>query len=98
MEQLADGALTNLGDPSKAPAWMSRNEDGSFLIFYRDGALCSYVYDPDISAVPEQLLTIYTLYDNETVRQAISCYRAENPDTFIRLEIGVSEGERCDRK
>lgn len=91
MEQLADGALTNLGDPSKAPAWMSRNEDGSFLIFYRDGALCSYVYDPDISAVPEQLLTIYTLYDNETVRQAISCYRAENPDTFIRLEIGVSE-------
>ncbi|WP_411335633.1 hypothetical protein [Ruminococcus gauvreauii] len=91
MEQLADGALTNLGDPSKTPAWMSRSEDGSFLIYYHDGALYSYVYDPDISAVPEQLLTVYTLYDNETVRQAISCYRTENPDTFIRLEIGVSE-------
>lgn len=91
MEQLADGALTNLGDPSKAPAWMGRNDDGSFLILYQDGSLYSYVYDPDISAVPEQLLTIYSLYDNETVRQAISCYRSENPDTFIRLEIGVSE-------
>lgn len=91
MEQLVDGALTNLGDPSRTPLEMLQNEDGSFLILYRDGELDSYVYDADASAVPDQQLTIYSLYENETIRQAISAFRKENPEVFVKFEVGLSD-------
>lgn len=90
MERLADGALTSLGDPSKPPVEMLQNEDGSFLILYQDGELDSYVYDAEASVVPEQQITIYGLYDNETVRQAISMFRKKNKEVFVRFEVGVS--------
>lgn len=90
MEQLVDGALTNLGDPSRAPLEMLQNEDGSFLILYRDGELDSYVYDANASAVPDQQLTIYSLHENETIRQAISAFRKKNPKVFVKFEVGLS--------
>ena len=90
MELLADGALNNLGDLRKVPNTMIHNEDGSFLILYTDGELDSYVYDAGASAVPAQQLTIYSLYDNETVRQAVSVFRKKNSDAFVRLEVGMS--------
>lgn len=90
VEQLVDGALTNLGDPSRTPLKMIQNEDGSFFILYRDGELDSYVYDANAPAVPEQQLTIYSLYDNETIRQAISVFRKKNPEVFVKFEVGLS--------
>lgn len=90
MEQLVDGALTNLGDPSRKPLEMFQNEDGSFFILYQDGELDSYVYDANASAVPEQQLTIYSLYDNETIRQAISVFRKKNSEVFVKFEVGLS--------
>lgn len=90
MEQLADGALTNLGDPSKTPLEMHQNEDGSFLILYQDGELDSYVYDAEALAVPEHQMTIYGLHDNESVRQAISLFRKKNQEVFVKFEVGVT--------
>ncbi|MBD5088017.1 MAG: extracellular solute-binding protein [Clostridiales bacterium] len=90
MEQLVDGALTNLGDPSRTPLKMIQNQDGSFFILYRDGELDSYVYDANAPVVPEQQLTIYSLYDNETIRQAISVFRKKNPEVFVKFEVGLS--------
>ena len=91
MEQLIDGALTSLGDPSRRPLTILQNEDGSFLILYSDGELDSYVYDAEASVVPEQQLTIYGLYDNETIRQAISTFRKKNQEVFVKFEIGLSD-------
>lgn len=90
MEQLVDGALTNLGDPSRTPLKMIQNEDGSFFILYRDGELDSYIYDANALVVPEQQITIYSLYDNETIRQAISVFRKNNPEVFVKFEVGLS--------
>ena len=90
MEQLVDGALTNLGDPSKSPQEMLQNEDGSFLILYGDGELDSYVYDAEAPSVPERQITIYGLHDNETIRQAISVFRKKDSEIFVKFEVGVS--------
>lgn len=90
MEQLVDGTLTNLGDPSRRPQEMLQNEDSSFLILYRDGELDSYVYDPDAPSVPERQITIFGLHDNETVRQAISVFRKKDSEIFVKFEVGVS--------
>lgn len=90
MEQLADGALNNLGDPTRTPVSMVQPEEGTFLILYDNGELYSYVYDAEASAVPEEQITVYSLYDNETVRRAISVFRKEYPDVFVKFEIGLS--------
>lgn len=89
MEQLADGALYTLGEPTRVPKAMLAEEDGSFLIGFEDGLICSYVYDPDMPAVPERQLNVYSLRDNASIRSAIASFRKKNPDVYVKLEIGM---------
>ncbi|MBR1930906.1 MAG: extracellular solute-binding protein [Lachnospiraceae bacterium] len=91
MEQLADGNLNTLGDPTRTPISLLPLAEDTFLILYQNGELYSYVYDPNASAVPEEQLTIYGLNDNETVRRAISVFRREHPEVFVRFEIGLAD-------
>lgn len=90
MEQLADGALFTLGEPTRIPVAMLVGENGSFLIGYEDGLICSYVYDPDMPAVPEKQLNVYSLRDNASVRGAIASFRKKHPDVYVKLEIGMN--------
>jgi len=90
MEQLVDGALSGLGDPSRPPREILHHEDGSFLVLFEDGELDTYTYDKNAPAVPQQQLVIYGLYDNETVRQAVSVFRKKNPEVFVRFETGLN--------
>lgn len=90
MEQLAEGSLTSLGDPSKTPLELIVLKNGSILIAYDDGELDTYTYDSEVSAVPEKQLKIYSLYENETVKRAISSFRKNNSDVYVKMEIGVT--------
>lgn len=90
MEQLAEGNLTGLGDPSEVPKNLCVTEDGTIVILYSDGKLAAYRYDSDTVSVPDRRLTICSLYDNETVRMAINEFRREHADVYIEMKIGVS--------
>lgn len=90
MEQLISGELTNMGSPSNSVASFKVREDGSFLIGYASGELNSYSYDADVPSVPSNQIRIYSLYENKTIQQAIVNYRKNNPDVFIKLEIGMT--------
>lgn len=89
MERLADGALYTLGEPTRVPRAMLAEEDGSFLIGYEDGLICSYDYDPDIPAVPERQLNVYSLRDNASIRSAVASFRKKHPDVYVKLETGM---------
>lgn len=89
MEQLAEGNLTSLSEPSKEAAELFVLEDDTILILYQSGELASYTYDADAS-MPDRQLTVYSLYDNDTVHQAINVFRQSQPDTYVKLEIGMS--------
>ncbi len=91
MEQLVEGSLITLGDPSKEPSELFVLENGSILIAYQDGEMDCYTYDENASAVPEKQVRIYSLYDNKTVRRAISSFRKSHPDVYVRMETGVSK-------
>lgn len=90
MEKLLDGGLSNLGDPTKSVAALLKNEDGSFLVAYEDGEIDQYTYDEEAPSVPSQQLTIYTLKQNTTVSKAISIFRKNHPDIYVKQEIGMS--------
>lgn len=90
MEQLVSGELTNLGSPSNSATSFKVKEDGSFLIGYTNGELDTYSYDAEVPSVPSNQIRIYSLHENKTIQQAIVNYRKNNPDVFIKLEIGVT--------
>ncbi len=90
MENLLDGGLCNLGDPTKSPVSILKNEDGSFLIAYDDGEIDQYTYDKEAPAVPTQQLNVYSLNQNMTVSKAVSLFRKQHPDVYVKQEIGLA--------
>lgn len=90
MEQLIDGNLCGLSDPSKDLVGMLAKENGEFLILYTDGVMMKYVYDANTPTVPSTQLAVYSLEDNDTMRSAIQEFQKTNRDIYISYEIGMT--------
>lgn len=92
-EQIIDGALNSLANPSIGLIGMGILEDGSFALGVLEGEdykILHYVYSEDTPSRPSTEVKVYSLRDHTEIRQAISMYQKENPDVFVSLEIGVS--------
>jgi hypothetical protein len=94
-EQLINGEFCSLSDTTLALAGIVMLNEKSYLISALDSMgnvkLLKYVYDENASSLPENQLQVYALEDSNLLRQAISVFQAKNPDTFVQVEIGVSE-------
>ncbi|MBD5550536.1 MAG: carbohydrate ABC transporter substrate-binding protein [Lachnospiraceae bacterium] len=90
MEQIIDGNMTMLGDPSAELLDMVMLPDNEFLVLYTGEKLCKYTYDPNVPTVPERQLHVYSLVENYSLRQAVSLFQKEHPDVYIRYEVGMS--------
>ena len=91
MDELLAGDLSNMGDPTRKAVSLLKGKDGGFLVAYSDGEIDSYIYDKDAPAVPEQQLTIYSLTENDTVSKAVSAFRKNHPEVFVKQEIGITD-------
>ncbi len=89
IENLLDGGLCAMGDPTKQAVSILQNDDGSFLVAFNDGEIDQYTYDKEAPSVPSQQLTVYSLNQNMTVSKAISMFRKSNPDVYVKQEIGL---------
>ena len=49
------------------------------------GKVVLYKYDPDVPTVPENMISVYSLEEQDAVRQAIAQFQTENPDTIVRI-------------
>lgn len=96
MEEIIKGSLTSLGDPSLSYLTMIRKDDGEFLIGYfnystKEVSLKKYVYDSEADAVPENMLKIYSLTEDDSIRQAVAEYQKNHSDVYIKYEVGLSD-------
>lgn len=73
-------------DPTTYYALFSA-EDAYFLM--------EYSYDAELVRLPETELTVYSLYDNTTVRHAAAMYTRLHPEVQVQVEIGISYEERA---
>ncbi|MCM1185420.1 MAG: extracellular solute-binding protein [Lachnoclostridium sp.] len=92
MEQMVDGKLSSLGDPSHGVVDAIIMENQEFLVQYSDLKTVKFSYDATVSTVPNNSLTVYSLRENDTVRQAVSAYQTANPDVYVNYEVGIEEG------
>lgn len=90
MEQIIDGALATFSNPSVNMKGITAFGDNEFAVLFSGGKVVLYKYDPDVPTVPENMVSVYSLEEQNAVRQAIAQFQAENPDTFVRYEVGVS--------
>lgn len=91
MEQVINGGLSSLGDPSKHISRMIRMEEKGFMAAFSEGKLSAFTYDPNISTIPSQMITAYSLTESTLLRQAIIRYQAKNPDVYVEYKVGMDE-------
>lgn len=92
VEQVIDGGLSSLGAPSHGIMAMTVNDQNEFLTAYNDNKIVKFTYDASVSTVPNDKITVYSLTDDDMVRQTISAYQAQYPDFYIEYQIGMDEG------
>lgn len=98
MEQVLDGSLTSLINPSYGIADGTLLENDEFLLLFSGGEIKRYAYDPNTSAVPEVQLRAYSLRENEQFKTVISAFQAEHPEAYIRYEAGMEENSAITRE
>lgn len=93
MEQISEGSLTSMGDPAFLFLHLIPIANDEFLAVYSGESgshLMHYYYSADTPAVPDQIVKIYSLYDNQGMRQAIAKIQKENPSMQINYEAGLT--------
>lgn len=93
LEKLINGELTSLNMPSMTTRKFFVLEDGNFLIYYKDeekNVLLKYAYQQDVPSVPTTELKVYSLEDNQTIRQAMGLFQRANPDTHVTYTVGMT--------
>ena len=98
MEEVIDGTLSVLSNPNKWVVGMVALSDNQFLLLHAGGTLVHFTYDPSISAVPENQITIYSLRQQDQLLSAISAYQSRHSDTYVKYEIGMEEGSSMTRE
>lgn len=97
MEQVIDGNLTVFGNPAYTMCGMTILDNSEFLALFNGGRLVRFTYDPDIPTVPNEKLKVYSLRDNNTIRQTINLYQSVHPEYYIEYEIGIEDGASITR-
>lgn len=94
MEQIIDGKLGSMGDPSVGLQTLFLGEDNTVYLAIQSGEsgkLLKYVYSKDTPSVPSKEVTVYTLQENEELQQVISLFQKENPDYYVSLDVGMPQ-------
>lgn len=90
MEQLIDGSLCSMSDPLKGFVSMVQLGD-VFWVLYSGSQLKQYTYDAAASAVPENILRVWGLYEDEDIKMVVSAFGQSHPDLYITYEHPLSE-------
>lgn len=100
VKQLVDAAISSFGDSEMSITSFVEKGNGEFLTTFTDWSnaesgtsIINYDYDENIPSVPENQLVIYSLLENYSIRQAVSSYAKEHPDTYVKYEIGLTYGD-----
>ncbi len=96
-EILIDGSLTRLGMRSLHLRGFLAGDQGEYYGAFsgeggRETGIFRYEYDPDLATVPPGILTVYSLKDQSTVRQAASQFQSSHPDVRVEVRTAVESG------
>lgn len=91
VEKIFDGAMGRMS-AGVGRSGTVLNEDTLFLIYETEtgSSLMKYSYNPDVVAVPDKQLSIYSLYESNAIRQAVVQFQKNYPDVYVKVETGLT--------
>ncbi len=92
-ERLLDGELSSLTLPSVRLQSLLEKEEGFLVLVREEGRNIplSYRFDETIPTVPEKAFTIYSLYENSTIRQAAGLMQRAHPEVRVDYTAALAE-------
>lgn len=99
IEQVMDGSLNSLANPSFFVDSLLMLDEQNFLVIANDSssdsptgiAIVKFTYSADTPSRPDKELKAYSLHDSREMRQAISRYQKEHTDVYINYEVALSD-------
>ncbi|MCD7882388.1 MAG: extracellular solute-binding protein [Lachnospiraceae bacterium] len=95
VEQVVDGGLNSLSAPEGELLDLAVAGDVFYTIYFEPDTdsygIRKYEYSAETASVPENELTIWSLEEDEGIRQSIYLYQEGHPDTYITYEVGITE-------
>lgn len=98
IEQVIDGNLSVFNNPSYTLRGMLASDNSEFIALFSGGTVVRFTYDPSIPTVPSEKLKVYSLRENNTVRQAVTLYQMAYPEVYVEYEVGMEEGSSVTRE
>lgn len=96
-ETVVDGALNSMSMPTLGfnSLFVTEGEQEEYYAVYGETEggyqLVRYVFDRNVASVPSKEITVYSLRENDTIRQAISLFQAENTDIKVNYVVAMEE-------
>lgn len=94
IEKIIDASLNSFSNASKYVSNFIEINSNEFLTVYSNinggkQEIMKYSFNKDITTVPENKITLYSLYNNEALSEAISYFNSKNKDTYVKLDVGL---------
>lgn len=93
VEQIVDGEMTALSDPSVQLLAMEEADGAFYVLTLGNGgatSLLRFAYSDDTQSVPPDTVTVYSLEENDLIRHAASQYQIEHPEIYVEYQVGLS--------
>lgn len=98
MEQLIDGELNSLGSFSVDVGSLLMLDERNLLAAKSDGneeagsraGILKFAYSEDTPAKPDKELKVYSLYEDNSIRQAVGSFQKEHADVYVHYEAALS--------
>lgn len=95
-EKLATGRGNAFEDETLGAIDFYQRSDGALLLLMYNGTtyqMIKYAFDASASITTANMeLVIYSLYDNESLRVAMSSFRKMQPNTPLDYQVGIPDG------
>jgi ABC-type glycerol-3-phosphate transport system substrate-binding protein len=96
-ETILDGSMASMSMPSISPESVIIGKKDDFYVMYQGEngkrEIKHYVYDKDMPAVPGKTLTVTSLYENSTVRQAAAEFQRKNRDVKVDYKAVMTKDD-----
>jgi hypothetical protein len=92
IEQIIDGTSCSIGNLVKNFRSLECCDDGVIIVGFKDGEVYKYEFDPEYTREITSTLNIYSLDDNDELKQLINKYASSNPNVKVEYQVGHRNG------
>lgn len=95
VEKVIEGTLNSMSLQTDYIRKFFKNDQNTYYCIMSNWvngnvSVFQYIYNPDISTLPQDTITVYSLNDSPSLRQAAALMQRQNPD--VRVDIRIALG------